>query len=99
MIKIAKSKDIENIIKNKMQKIDYLKKIFVSLLSEKDLDNLAVNESNGRLDPKDTLIRLGEIGITSLILEETSRVSITQKAVLEMTSEMNNVSVFMYKGF
>ena len=30
---------------------------------------LTVNELNGRLDPKDILIRLGEIGITSLILE------------------------------
>ena len=30
---------------------------------------LTVNELNGRLDPKDTLIRLGEMGITSLILE------------------------------
>ena len=30
---------------------------------------LVVNELNGRLDPKDILIRLGERGITSLILE------------------------------
>ena len=30
---------------------------------------LTVNELNGRLDPKDILIRLGEMGITSLILE------------------------------
>ncbi len=30
---------------------------------------LTANELNGRLDPKDVLVRLGEIGITSLIIE------------------------------